>query len=167
MINKNSNNVFKKGFSLVEILVGASIISLSLIFIINLETGISKIGFNSVHSVQAGMLVEEGVAAIINLRNVSWQNIVALDNNLSYRLFWDQGDGLWKTTTYANLIDSKFDRTVTFYPVYRDASTFNVVTSGGVLDLGTRKFVVSVTWNDSNGTSTKTATSYVHNIFNK
>ena len=124
-------------------------------------------GFSSVARVQAGMLTEEGSAAIINLRNVSWQNIALLENNVPYRLFWDQTDGLWKTTSYANLIDGKFDRTVTFYPVSRDASTFDIVSSGGVFDVGTRKFVVSVTWNDDNGTTTKSVTSYVHNVFNK
>lgn len=160
-------NIFSNGFSLVEVLIGSSIICLSLIFIINLENGISKLGFNSVSRIQSGMLAEEGVAAIINLRNVSWQNIALLDNNVAYKLFWDQGDGLWKTASYANLIDNKFDRTVTFYPVYRNATTFEVISSGGVLDLGTRKFTVSVTWHDDNGTSTKSVTSYVHNIFNK
>ncbi len=153
---------------MVEVLIGSSIICLSLIFIINLETGISKLGFSSTSRVQAGMLAEEGVSAIINLRNVSWQdNIDSLNNDVPYKLFWDQGDGFWKTTAWANLIDNKFDRTVTFYSVYRDAATFDIVSSGGVLDLGTRKFVVSITWHDDNGTSTKSVTSYVHNIFNK
>jgi len=167
-MNKKNKNLFNRGFSLVEVLIGSSIICLSLIFIINLETGISKLGFNSTSRVQAGMLAEEGVSAIINLRNVSWlNNIAPLSNNVPYKLFWDQGDGLWKTAAWVNLIDNKFDRTVTFYPVYRNAATFDVVSSGGVLDLGTRKFVVSITWHDDNGTSTKSITSYVHNIFNK
>lgn len=157
----------KKGFSLVEILIGSGIICLSLILIINLETGISKLGFGSMSRVQAGMLTEEGSAAIKNMRNISWQKIATLNNNTPYRLLWDQGDGSWKTTTYASLIGGKFDRTITFYPVNRDVNTFNVVSSGGGLDPGTRKFVVSVTWNDGSGTSTRSITSYTHNIFNK
>lgn len=157
----------KKGFSLVEILIGSAIICLSLILIINLETGISKLGFGSISRVQAGMLLEEGSAAVVNMRNVSWQNINSLDNDTPYKLFWDQGDGSWKTTSYANLIDGKFERTVTFYAVNRDASTFDVVSSGGVLDSGTRKYVINVSWQDDNGTSTKSVTSYIHNIYNK
>lgn len=176
MINKKNNKLFGRGFSLVEVLIGSSIICLSLIFIINLETGISKLGFNSVSRIQAGMLAEEGVAAIINLRNVSWQNIATLDNNVPYKLFWDQGDGLWKTAAWANLIDNKFDRTVVFYDVYRSPLTYEIVpppngwfllTDIPVIDPGTKKFVVTITWHDDNGTSTKSVTSYVHNIFNK
>ncbi len=156
-----------KGFSLVEILIGSSIICLSLILIINLENGISKLGLGSTSRVQAGLLVEEGYTAIKNMRNISWQNISSLSDNTPYKLFWDQSDGTWKITTYTNLIDNQFDRTITFYSVYRDVNSFDIVQSGGVLDAGTRKFIINVSWQDSNGTSTRSMTSYVHNIFNK
>ena len=56
---------------------------------------------------------------------------------------------MWKTTPFANLIDNKFDRTVTFYSVNRDNATSDIVPSGGVFDPGTIKFVVNVTWKDT------------------
>ena len=156
-----------KGFSLVEILIGSSIICVSLILIVNLETGISKIGFNSMNRVQAGMLAEEGIISVKNMRNSSWQNISVLNNDIPYRLYWDQSSNGWKATTSAVLIDNSFDRTVTFSAVNRDAGTFDVVSSGGVVDNDTRKFVVDVSWQDYNGTSTRSVSSYVYNIFNK
>lgn len=157
----------ERGFSLVEILIGSSIICLSLILIINLENGISKLGFGSTSRVQAGLLVEEGYTAVKNMRNISWQNISTLSDNTPYKLFWDQIDGTWKVTTYTNLIDNEFDRTITFYSVNRDVDTFDIVQDGGVIDPGTRKFTINVSWQDDNGTSTRSMTSYVHNVLNK
>ena len=158
---------FNKGFSLVEILIGVSIISVSLMLIVNLETGISKIGFGSTSRVQAGMLAEEGVTAIRDMRNYSWQKINVLNNGISYRIYWDQTDKMWKATTSIILIDNKFDRTITFSAVNRDVTTFDIVSNGGVVDYGTRKFVVDVSWQDDKGTSTRSLTSYIYNIFNK
>jgi prepilin-type N-terminal cleavage/methylation domain-containing protein len=156
-----------KGFSLVEILIGSSIICVSLILIVNLETGISKMGFNSMKRVQAQMLAEEGVTSIRNIRNSSWQNISVLNNDVPYRLYWDQIINTWTATTSVVLIDNSFDRTVTFSAVNRDVATFDVVSSGGVVDNDTRKFVVDVSWLDTNGTSTRSISSYIYNIFNK
>jgi prepilin-type N-terminal cleavage/methylation domain-containing protein len=156
-----------KGFSLVEILIGSSIICVSLILIVNLETGISKMGFNSMKRVQAQMLAEEGVTSIRNIRNFSWQNISVLNNDVPYRLYWDQSINTWTATTSVILIDNSFDRTVTFSAVNRDVTTFDVVSSGGVVDNDTRKFVVDVSWQDDNGTSTRSISSYIYNIFNK
>ena len=156
-----------KGFSLVEILIGSSIICLSLILIINLETGISKIGLGSLSRVKAGMLAEEGVVAVRNIRNSSWQNINVLNNDVPYRLYWDQSGNVWRATTSVALIDNNFDRMITFSAVNRDAGTFDVVSSGGVVDYDTRKFVVSVSWQDTSGTSTRSVSSYIYNIYNK
>ena len=158
---------FNNGFSLVEILVGVSIICVSLLLIVNLETGISKIGYGSMARVQAGMLAEEGITAVRNIRNSSWQNINTLNNNVPYRLYWDQAGKTWQATTSATLIDGQFDRTVTFYAVNRDSTSFDIVQSGGAVDYGTRGFIVNVSWLDNNGTSTRSLTSYIYNIFNK
>ena len=164
-INKKIN--FKKGFSLVEILVGSSIICLSLVLIINLETSVSRIGFGSLDRVQATMLGEEGVIAIRNMRNSSWNNISSLSDNIKYRIYWSDTSKTWQATTTLILIDNKFDRTVTFYPVNRDVNNFDIVTSGGALDTGTRKFLIEVLWSDSNGTTSKSFSSYIYNIYNK
>ena len=161
------NNLLNKGFGLVKILVGASIICLSLLLIINLEINISKLGFSATPKVQAGLLVEEGYTAVKNIRNISWQKISSLNNNTPYGLSWNQNNGSWEATTSEVLIDGEFDRTITFYAVNRDAVTFDIVANGGVPDLGTRKFVVSVSWNDNGVTTARTMTSYIHNIFNK
>lgn len=157
----------RRGFSLVEILIGTSIICVSLILIVNLENGISKIGWSSTAKVQAGMLAEEGISVIRNMRNVSWQDINALNNNVPYRVYWNQTSKSWLATTSVMLIDNKFDRTITFYPVYRDINSFDVVSTGGTVDYGTRKFSVDVSWQDNSGTTTRSLTSYIYNIFNK
>lgn len=165
--NKLKLNNKTRGFSLVEILIGSSIICLSLILIVNLETSISEIGLNSNSRVQATMLAEEGVIAIKNIRNTSWQKISSLSNDTLYRLYWDQTLGEWQATTSVVLIDGKFDRSITFSAVNRDIATSNVVLNGGVIDPGTKKFVVNVSWQEKSGTSTRSLTSYIHNTFNK
>lgn len=156
----------KKGFSLVEVLVGSSIICLSLVLIINLQGGISKIGLSSTGWVQAGMLAEEGVAAVQNIRNSSWQNINNLSNGVDYALVWNDTEGAWNSTTTLSTIDNKFIRTFSLSEVRRDSVSFDIINSGGLVDLGTRKFTVNVSWNSGFGTSTKTMTSYIYNIYN-
>ena len=88
-----------KGFSLVEILIGSSIICVSLILIVNLEAGISKMGLSSISRVKAQMLAEEGVTSVRNIRKSSRQNISVLNNNVPYRLYWDQSINTWTATT--------------------------------------------------------------------
>ncbi|MEI6042092.1 MAG: hypothetical protein WCQ00_00790 [bacterium] len=167
MTSCTSHTNLNRGFSLAEILIGSSIICLSLILIINLETGISKLGFGSTQRVQAGMLAEEGVTAINSMRNASWQNIGVLSNNTLYGLYWNQSNKNWQATTTISLVDNKFTRTVVFTPINRDIASFNIVDSGGVPDTDTRGYVVSVSWQENGATSTRSLTSYIHNIYNK
>ena len=164
---KSEKNKTNRGFSLVEILIGSGIICLSLILIINLETGVSRLGKGSVSRVQAEMLAEEGVSAIENLRNSSWKdNIDSLSNNVAYRLIWNQYTNSWEATTSLDLIDGKFDRTMTLSSVDRD-SNFNIVKDGdGTVDLGTRHVIVNVSWQDNSSTSTRSLSTYIHNIYN-
>ena len=165
MFNKKTK--LNKGFSLVEILVGSGIICLSLLLVIDLETSVSRIGFNSLSTVKANMLAEEGVVAVENAKDISWQNINTLNNNIPYNLVWDDTLSSWQILATSTLIDNKFNRTVTFYPVNRDNYSFNILDQGGSVDFDTRKFIVNVVWFDGSGTSTRSLSSYVYNPINK
>ena len=167
MIFKNKSK-FNRGFSLVEILVGTSIICVSLLLIVNLESGVSRIGYSSAARVQAGMLAEEGIVAVQNMRNRSWDMLTDLSNDTPYHIVWNDNLGTWSISFSPILIDNKFDRTITFYEVKRDSSSFDITSStgpGSVTDVGTRKFTINVAWDSGFGTSTKSMTSYIYNIY--
>ncbi len=156
---------FKKqsGFSLIEIVIASSILLTVVIFIFSAFTlSLSTSVKNTAH-VQAAFLLEEGNEALRNMRDWGFTEYIgSLAYGTSYRLVFENKH--WQATTTNTFIDGKFDRTFTLMEVRRDAD-HNVVSSGGNVDTGIRKVVVSVSWLDNVATTTKTMESYVSDIF--
>ncbi len=154
----------KKGLTVIEVVVASAVFAAAVVGIVGAYNYFSRVAYRNTASVQAAFLAEEGVEAVRIMRDSSWTNNIAnLSNGVNYRLTWN--GTRWGTTTAVSLIDNQFDRTVSFSAVYRDGA-FDVVTSGGTLDTGTRKVTVSVAWYLPDiGTSTKTVEAYVSNIF--
>lgn len=152
------------GLSLVEVIVAAAIILTSVVALVGVFGGLTSLSLRNTPRVQAAMLLDEGAEALRLIRDIGYTaNIASLSNGTTYHLVW-QG-GTWKATTTASMIDSYFDRTFTLAAVNRDSTTFNIVTSGGTLDTGTRKATISVAWNDGTGTTTKSVELYIYNTF--
>ena len=153
----------KRGLSLIEVVVGASIIGSSLVAIIGLYGGLTRMSYDNTARIQAAMLAEEGIEAADLMRDSGWTSqIASLSNGTTYRFVWH--GGTWKATTSVFMIDNKFDRTFVLSAVSRDGSS-NIVTSGGSVDSGTRKIAVSVAWSNGSATTTKVLESYVYNMF--
>lgn len=159
-----------RGVSIVEVLVASAIIITSVVSILGVYGGLTSISVRNTAKVQAGMLLDEGAEALRFMRDVSWNtNIAPLADGVTYTLYWDYSVNNygWRATTTRDLIDDQFDRTFVLSPVSRDATTRNIVSSGGVVDSGTRKATITVSWFDRIGTSSKSIVMYLYNTYNR
>jgi prepilin-type N-terminal cleavage/methylation domain-containing protein len=159
---KTSNS----GFSLAEVLVGASIISVALVAILNAYGYLIRAEIGSAKVVKATYLLEEGVEASRYLRDKGWSSTIApLGTTTNYYLYLSVSNGIadWQATTTKQIYDGIFERTVTFGSVYRSSITQDI-SSTGVFDSDTRKVTVSVSWPGiSGGTTTKSLSTYLTN----
>jgi len=158
----NITNKNKKGFLLVEVIVGVSILAFCLLGIISVGQGFLRLSFQSFQGTQANFLLEEGAEVTRAFRDMGWGNISGLTAGTKYYLTYSGGK--WATSTAVSKIDHVFYRYVTVSNVNRDDTTADIVASGGTLDTETRKVTVNVSWLSSMGTSTKTAMLYLTNI---
>lgn len=157
-------NPSDRGFTLIEVIVGAAIIGSSIVAILGVYGGLTNLSYKNTSRIQASFLAEEGVEVVRLLRDYGWgANIAPLSVNTTYRLHWN--GSVWTATTSQARVDTVFDRTVTFSTVGRDGA-YDVVTSGGTIDTGSRKAIVSVSWQDAGATSSVQLETYIFNTFN-
>lgn len=147
-----------KGFTLIEVVVGAAII---LLFISALSAALSlyvSILPDRVDNVKAQYLVQEGIEVVKYLRNEGWDtNIAALSNNTDYYLQLDAG--AWSLTTTEQITDG-FTRTIVFSDMYRDGN--NDIATSGTLDLDGRLVTVTASW--ASGTRSESLQTYITDI---
>lgn len=154
---------YKKGISIVEVVIASAIISLSMIYITNVYGNLLTLSLSNTEKVQAVFLLDEGVEAIKTMRNYSWSSIASSSADTTYYLIWQ--NSRWQSTTSPNIIDNKFIRTFTVSNVYRDPSTLNIVTSGGVLNNDSKIVNIDISWNYKGATSSKQVSFYVFNLY--
>lgn len=157
----NKRRAFYGGFGLVEIVIGAGVISASVLAISLFFQQASQVSRIAERSVSAGLLLEEGMEAMRLVRDSGWSNISDLSTTTSYYLTWN-GLG-WATSTTPTLIDGIFDRTVSVSPVYRDGN--DDIAESGVLDAEMRKVTVLVAWASKGATTTKQVSSFLADFF--
>jgi hypothetical protein len=137
-----------QGFGLVEVLVGAAIVSLVLVASIGALYLYSVVSRDNLKRVQGGYLLEEGVEATRFIRDSNWSAFSALEDNVPYFLAFS--NGLWSATTSDVVIAEEFYRTVTLSSVYRRDSDDDIVpatsTESKYLDPDTRRASVNVIW---------------------
>jgi len=153
----------KSGLGLLEAVVGVSVMSFivfSLMLVLQMS---NKIITETSKSAQASFLLEEGMEAVKIIRDTSWQNnINPLSVNTDYYFNFD--GTTWKSTTTNVYIDGFFERKFKLESVYRNVG--DDIAVSGTLDSGSKKTTVSVSWRDRNGTTTKSLSSYITNLFN-
>lgn len=153
------------GFGLVEVLVAVSIIAITSVSIFNVYTAYLRAELNNVKTVKAAFLMEEGLEVVRLLRDTSWSSYIA-PITASTTLYLNWTGSAWQSTTTPQMIDSRYERTVVFASVYRDAN--NRIAESGTLDPNTRSFTVTVAWPDDNtalSTTTKQISSYITNLY--
>ena len=150
------------GIGLIEAVAGISIVSI-FIFSLMLATQLSqKIVGESVRNIQASFLLEEGVDAVKIFRDTSWSsgigNLIAGQN-----YFFSYNGTTWVSTNNNVYIDEIFERKFVLNNVYRDAN--DDIAPSGMLDSGTKKATIGVSWLGRTGTTTKSAFFYLTDLF--
>ena len=163
MINFTKNNFKNKtGFMMIEVIIASSImVIVTIATMAVVQKGIT-ISHQSLHATQASFLLEEGGEAVRIFRDSAWSNISNLSIGATYYPTFN--GNAWTLSTTSNKVDS-FTRIVTIGSVNRDATTGDIVSSGGVLDTGTKLIIVNVSWVENGVTLSKTLKFYISNIF--
>lgn len=161
---KNIHHNRHSGFGLVEIIIGTSIISMSLVGIVTAFNLFMRTGLANTEKIQATYILEESIEAFRYIRDSGWAtNINTLSVDVPYNLVFDNSN--WEATTTGSLIDNLFDRTVTLTDVYRRDSDNDIVASTSLdsktLDPNIKQITAKVAWDGKE----VNATTYFANIF--
>ncbi|RJQ30797.1 hypothetical protein C4572_03480 [Candidatus Parcubacteria bacterium] len=158
--NKRENNK-NRGIALLEAVVGVSVISLIIFSLLSVFHISQKVMTESGRNAKASFLLEEGIEAVRIMRDSSWSNIASLSTSTDY--YFSFNGSAWATTTANVFVDSIFERKVRVGDVFRSGS--DDIAASGTFDAGTKKITVTVSWPGRTGTSTKSISTYVANIF--
>lgn len=158
-----SSRMLQRGFGMVEMVIGAAVLSVSLL-------GISSFFQTALHAsaitqtaIQGDYLLEEGVEAIKVFRDLSYaNNFKNMSMATDYYFSWNSTN--WATTTINTFVDGKFERKFTLDNVNRDVN--NDIAASGTYDPDIKLVTVSVSWADPTGTTTRSIQTYITNIFN-
>ncbi|KKW20672.1 MAG: hypothetical protein UY62_C0044G0005 [Parcubacteria group bacterium GW2011_GWF2_50_9] len=157
-----------RGVSLVEIIIGAALILLSLTGLTAAYSFYLKVGLKNTNALKAAFLLQEGVEAAVLIRDDGWNVFASLATGTPYHLYWN--GAMWNTTTTPVAVDGVFERTVIFDDVYRRNSDDDIVgqTSGDPksLDAETKRVSVRVfVENSATTTLDKRMVTYLTNLF--
>jgi type II secretory pathway pseudopilin PulG len=160
---KNKN---LKGIGLIEIIIGASIISLSMVGLITAFNLFIRAGLTNTDKIQAIYLLEESSEVFRYIRDGGWTtNINSLSKNTPYYLVLENSN--WSATTTQALIDETFNRTITIYDVYRRNSDSDIVASTSpdakTLDQNIVQITANVFWDKGSVDSTTYLTNMLNN----
>ncbi|TSC57914.1 MAG: Uncharacterized protein Greene041679_224 [Parcubacteria group bacterium Greene0416_79] len=163
-IENGNLRIHPRGFSLVEVVIGAALILLSLIGLITAYSFYLKAGLKNTDRVKAAFLLEEGVEAVLLLRDGAWSNLSSLTGGTWYYLAWNGSS--WSATTTETVVDSVFTRTFRIDEVYRRDSDKDIVASTSPaaksVDQNTKRVTVRVATDE--GVTGELAT-YLTNLF--
>ncbi len=156
-----------RGIGLVEVVIGAAIVSASLVGIIQAFSLYVQAGFEGTNRVKATALAEEGIEATRFLRDQGFSSFAALTTGTPYRLSF--ASNTWQATTSNTFIDGKFDRVVVIDSAYRRTSDQDIVASTSpdtkALDANARKITVTVSWMARAATSSVVLSTYMTDLF--
>ncbi len=159
--NTNIKNQKRHGFTILEVVVGVSLISLVLFSLVSVLNTAFRLMKQSTKSIQVAFLLEEGVEAIKIIRDSSWENIADLTPENTYFLNFSEHN--WVATSTGIYIDEVFERSFIIENVYRDSGD-DIVESGGTLDENTKKTTVYISWFNGKATTTKSISTYLTNF---
>jgi Tfp pilus assembly protein PilV len=152
---------FKRGFMMVEILIAVSVIVVSVLAFMAVAEKSIIISRQSLHSAQAGFLLEEGAEAVRILRDNGWANISSLTPSTNYYPTFT--GGTWTLSLTPNSVGI-FTRTVSIASVNRDNSTSDI-SSVGTDDPQTKLITITTSWSEGSTVVNKTLSFYISDIF--
>lgn len=152
------------GMSLIEVVIGSSIILTGILATINAYSTYIKFALQNENNLQAAYLLEEGYEAVGLLRDQGWtSNIASLSATTTYYLAWNASTTQWTATTAPQYVDGTFTRSFTVSPVNRDGN--DRIAQSGTDDPGTKRIDVSVVFYKEHATTTATSSGYIADIY--
>jgi Tfp pilus assembly protein PilV len=139
-MRKNFKN---SGFMIIEVLVAVSIMTASILAAMAVAQKSVYVSRQTLHTVQAAFLLEEGAENARIARDNAWSNVATLNTSEQIGIF---------------------TRTVVASGVNRDSTTSDISASG-TDDPNTKLITVTVSWPEGGSTVTKTLQFYIMNIF--
>ena len=160
MFYKNKKN--QKGFGLLEIVIGLSLISVSFFALFLVSQMSLKVSGENLNIVKASFLAEEGLEAIRVFRDSGWDTYIgALNVDSDY--YFEFNGITWLSTTTNAYIDGIFERKFVLSSVYRNAA--DDISVSGTPDPNTKKITVFISWLTRSGTTTRSISTYLSNLF--
>lgn len=163
MINQIYNkNKFKKGLSLVEIVIGSAVAMVVILAVMQSYNTYINYALANQNNTTANFLLEEGVETLLFLRDQSWtSNIATLVNGTTYYLHFNGTN--WVSTTTVQYVDTDFVRKFTVSSVNRDAN--DDIAISGTNDPNIKKFIITVDYKQGHSTTTRSIHTYISNIY--
>lgn len=159
--------LYKRGFSLVEVVIGTALILLSLTGLVAGYSFYLKAGLKNTDTLKTAFLLQEGAEAVTLLRDDAWNTFSALAVGVPYYLSWSGTK--WTATSTATTTDALFTRTFVLDEVYRRDSDKDIVASSSpdtkTLDANTRKLTVRVSWGTAQSAEERRVVTYLANLF--
>lgn len=171
---------YKKGFTLVEIIVVAGIF----FTVVGTFYGASQIAYRAVNKARdnamTAFLLEEGLEGVRSLRDLSWSKFIDLEVTRGEECFYfNSANSVFATSTLSSFCNNSggyFSRTITVQNTCRDNSgggtsgdiigtTASLTTcSVGTIDTSTKKVTIKVVWGPAYQYS-QSADMYIANLY--
>lgn len=153
----------KRGFGMVEMVIGAAVLSVSLLGISSFFQTALRASGTTQAAIQGDYLLEEGMEATKIFRDLSYtNNFFKMSTTTTYYFSWSGTN--WATTTMNTFIDGKFERKFTLADVKRDVNSD--IAAAGTYDPDIKRVTVTVSWRGPTSTTTHSIQTYITNIFN-
>ncbi len=157
--------MIKKGFSTVEVMTGVFIITLAFLAVSEAGGRSLVVAEDNLREVQANYLLGEGVEVARLWRDDNWSNLANLTPGTSYYMDFVGGSWVFRSASAypagaGNLYDI-FSRKFILSAVNRDATSHNIVTTGGLVDPDIKKIEVTVSWQSHGSPRSKSLTTYL------
>lgn len=152
-----------KGFSIVEILISASIIvMIGLAGTASWQTYL-KLNQRNSALIQSALLTEEAAEALNLLRDQGWSTkILSLPLSTPFYLSWT--GSAYATSSSAVALGNNYAVSVTLSSVMRDSNS-NIVSSGGTTDPNTLLATITVASMTSTSTPISSSQILIHNVY--
>ncbi|HEY9480875.1 MAG TPA: hypothetical protein VIR98_01410 [Candidatus Paceibacterota bacterium] len=150
----------KRGSSLVEVVVAASVLAVVSLAFLGSFSVISRLHERDMNLIKAELLAEEGIEAARLIKAGGWTMLSSVAGSTTYLSL---GVSSWSFTATPEVVDDTYYRTISVSQVRRDAAD-DIVSVGGTIDEGTLLVQSSVSWLWRGATSTVSYQSYIANL---
>ncbi|MDP3963059.1 MAG: hypothetical protein Q8Q39_01035 [bacterium] len=153
-----------QGFALVEVLVGLGMASILMIGFAVLILQAGKVSRANAMELKATLYLREVVEVLKDMEQTNWIGVAIAPCLSPFTCHPEPAGGVWSLTTGDETLDGTYTRSFSLDPVYRDATTNDIVTAPGLLDPDTLKASAQITWNNRFTDRTMTVETYLYNL---